>query len=456
MVICGLILVAMAVRLSHLITEDQHLVDLIVVTEQCEKLLVDMETSERGYKVTGDPQFLQLYQTAAPLLDAHLADMSRLAKYDGDYQEVEDIQAGIADWRKSATEWIAEGKYDASPRMIEEFTVGKAKMDAIRAKMEEFLGDERKHLSTGRSELGIAQNSLLYAGFAGLLGIMVFTGWHVWRQIEFLAQRFEKAVLEVTDQKERFQVTLASIGDAVIVTDINGKTTFMNAEAERMTGWPWPEAKGKPLRNIFRIVNEETRRTVDDPVEKVFKEKRVVGLANHTLLLSKNGAEWPIEDSAAPVYDLEGKTSGVVLVFHDATELRRAQRVLKTHADDLEQKVLARTMELQRTISELEAFSYTVSHDLRAPLRAMQGYASALLQDYASRWGAEEKDLLTRIKNAAERLDVLIQDVLTYSKISKERCSIEPVDLDALVHTILTQYPTFQDSRMTFQVERPL
>lgn len=141
---------------------------------------------------------------------------------------------------------------------------------------------------------------------------------------------------------------------------------------------------------------------------------------------------------------------------HDATEVRLAARILKTHSEDLEQKVLIRTLELQNTINELEAFSYTVSHDLRAPLRAMQGYSHALLEDYAGNWGTEERSLLTRINKAAERLDVLIQDLLTYSKASKGTQAIVPVNLDRLVQDIITGYPTFQDEKLDFEIQHPL
>jgi PAS domain S-box-containing protein len=156
------------------------------------------------------------------------------------------------------------------------------------------------------------------------------------------------------------------------------------------------------------------------------------------------------------VRDISERKQTETRLSDDATEVRLASRILKTHADDLEQKVLIRTLELQSTINELEAFSYTVSHDLRAPLRAMQGYSHALLEDFADKWGEEERGLLTRINKAAERLDILIQDLLTYSKVSKRRQAIVPVNLDYLVQDILTQYPTFQDAKLSFEVVRPL
>jgi PAS domain S-box-containing protein len=156
------------------------------------------------------------------------------------------------------------------------------------------------------------------------------------------------------------------------------------------------------------------------------------------------------------IRDITKRKESQEQLSNDATEVRLAARILKTHAEELEQKVLVRTLELQSTISELEAFSYTVSHDLRAPLRAMQGYTHVLLEDFADKWGNEERDLLNRINKAAERLDILIQDLLTYSKVSKRRQAIVPVNLDRLVQDILTQYPTFQDAQLSIEVLRPL
>ena len=261
---------------------------------------------------------------------------------------------------------------------------------------------------------------------------------------------------EIAEQHEWFSVTLRSIGDAVIVTDRNGLIKFMNAEAERLSGWTEVEAEGRALRTVFRIISEESRNTVDDPVEKVFRENRVVGLANHTLLLSKDGREWPIEDSAAPVCNAKKDVLGVVLVFHDATESRRGHRALKAQAEELERKVLERTITLQRTVTDLESFSYTVSHDLRSPLRAMLGYSTALLEDFAEGMPEMAKDYLGRIKRAAERLDHLIQDLLTFSRISTESTMVQQVDLDRLVKEILLQYPDFHGDKAEIIVHGPL
>ncbi|MHB0936051.1 MAG: sensor histidine kinase [Armatimonadota bacterium] len=121
------------------------------------------------------------------------------------------------------------------------------------------------------------------------------------------------------------RITLTSIGDAVLTTDTAGRITFLNPVAEGLTGWRNEEAAGKPVAEVFRIINEQTRRPAEDVVARVLREKRVVGLANHTALLANDGREIPIEDSAAPIMDRAGRIVGTVLVFHDVTERRQAE-----------------------------------------------------------------------------------------------------------------------------------
>jgi len=125
-------------------------------------------------------------------------------------------------------------------------------------------------------------------------------------------------------QREELQVTLASIGDAVVVTDNSGVVTFLNPVAEALTGWQQQEAVGQPLETVFRIVNEATRQPIENPVSKVLQQGVTVGLANHTVLLAKDGREIPIDNSGAPIRSSEGAMAGVVLVFRDVTERRRA------------------------------------------------------------------------------------------------------------------------------------
>ncbi len=128
---------------------------------------------------------------------------------------------------------------------------------------------------------------------------------------------------------ERQSITLKAIGDGIITTDIQGKVELMNPVAEALTGWPQTEACGRPLDEVFHIINEETREPVPNPVTMVLKDGVVVGLANHTILIARNGIERPVADSAAPVHDTDGTITGVVLVFREQTKERQANRFIQ-------------------------------------------------------------------------------------------------------------------------------
>lgn len=128
--------------------------------------------------------------------------------------------------------------------------------------------------------------------------------------------------------QEEFKITLYSIGDGVIITDKEGKVTLMNKEAEDLTGWKESDAFNKKLHEIFKIINEYSRASQENPVDKVFREGSVVGMANHTLLISKSGLEIPIADSAAPIKDELGETIGVVLIFRNQTIERKREAEL--------------------------------------------------------------------------------------------------------------------------------
>jgi len=151
----------------------------------------------------------------------------------------------------------------------------------------------------------------------------------------------EKALQE---SEQRYATTLASIGDAVIATDIEGKVTFMNAVAEELTGWPLHEASMKPAKGVFNIINDPTRQKVEDPITKVLDKGAIVGLANHTVLIRRDGTEVPIDDSGAPIKDRNGNTTGIVLVFRNITERKRTEETIQESRR--QNKFLASVIEL--------------------------------------------------------------------------------------------------------------
>ncbi|MCC7492943.1 MAG: PAS domain-containing protein [Fimbriimonadaceae bacterium] len=143
------------------------------------------------------------------------------------------------------------------------------------------------------------------------------------------------------EQREWLRVTLESIGDAVLAADLQRRVTFLNPVAAELTGWSFEDALGQPIQEVFRAVSERTGEPAEDLVERVLAAGHVVGLANHTALLRRDGSRVPIEDSAAPIRDAAGRVSGVVLVFHDVTTQRRAELRRQQLLDGLRAVLLA-------------------------------------------------------------------------------------------------------------------
>jgi len=149
---------------------------------------------------------------------------------------------------------------------------------------------------------------------------------------------------ELVRRESQLRATLYGIGDAVIATDNSGRVTMLNPIAEKLTGWSETEAQGKPLEEIFRIVNEETRATVENPVARVVREGVVIGLASHTMLIARDGSEIPIADAGAPIWNADGTIAGVVLVFRDQSAERAAQRAVQA-AREFAESIIATVRE---------------------------------------------------------------------------------------------------------------
>lgn len=223
--------------------------------------------------------------------------------------------------------------------------------------------------------------------------------------------RRQAAERDLRVSEEWLKTTLLSIGDAVIATDEQGRLRFMNEVAERLSGWTVPEARGRLLREVFRIANETTGETIQDPVEEVRASGAIVGLASHTVLFSREGRRVPIADSAAPIRDPSGKMIGVVLVLRDVSEERRVEEERRLLLERAEQA----RREAERANKAKDEFLAILSHELRTPLSAILGW-TRLLQ--AGKVAPEKaaKAIAVIDRNARAQIK-LVDDILDVSRI---------------------------------------
>lgn len=249
------------------------------------------------------------------------------------------------------------------------------------------------------------------------------------RQIESMNQEIRRRMAverELERQQRWLQVTLSSISDAVIATDLNGRIVFMNPTASSFTGWAIVDAMGQTLENVFRIVNEDSRLPVANPVHRTLREGVITGLANHTLLIARDGSTLPIDDGAAPIRDETGRIQGVVLVFHEV----RSQR-------DLERSLREQTQRLTEENRRKDEYLAMLAHELRNPLAPI-GNTLAILQKMPE-LPPTVKETCQVAEQQLNHLRHLIDDLLDVSRLTRGKIEIrkQPVELMKIVSEAL-------------------
>ena len=289
--------------------------------------LLDAETGQRGFLLTGDERYLEPYIHAIHSAAREVPQLtSALAPLQGAGDEGTPLPLLVEHKLAELRETIALYRtYGLSAALAVVRTgEGQRTMDEVRHRAAHLRHTLSAAVQAARAQVDAqAQRThLVTTGGALLLfGCLLAAS----RTIHRALRRRERALTESHALGAFLETTLASIGDAVLTTDATGRVTFANATAESVLRWPAAEMIGKPLAEVFRILHEYTRAPVESPVTKVLREGTVVGLANHTMLVARDGTEIPIDDSGAPIRDPAGTIQGTVLVFRDITERRRAE-----------------------------------------------------------------------------------------------------------------------------------
>lgn len=295
-------------------------------------------------------------------------------------------------------------------------------MDQIRDVVGRLREEQEAELTKDIQESNVATRHRTDTFFAtGAVNVLVLL-WGFMRIRRALRERND-ALLERQQQSDLLSTTLASIGDCVMVTDPAGRITFMNQIAANVTGWEEKDVLGRPVKEVFKIVNEHTRQPVPDPVEKVIEHGVIVGLANHTLLIRKDGSEVPIDDSGAPIRTPDGKLEGVVLVFRDFSEHKTIERELRAAKDAAESASKAK-----------DQFLAMLSHELRTPLTPVL----ATLQLWEMRAASLPPLLQSDVKMLRHNVELearIIDDLLDLTRIARGVLSLSAEEID--VHEII-------------------
>src|SRR6266446_4361855 len=316
----------------------KHTYEVLRNLDETVARLVDAETGQRGYLLTGDEAYFEPYSAAIKNIDQTIGNLKSLTSDNANQQKRIQILEPLVEQKLAELQQTIDLRKNKGPTAANRVVLegsGRQAMDQIRAVVAEMTNEEEDllRLRTQKANESVKRTSrTILAGTVVSISLLVLCFGLLNRE---LSER--KRAQEALSKSEKwFSTTLSSIGDAVIAAGMNGAVTFLNPVAQSLTGWTLEEAQGKSMDLVFDIVNKESRRPVENPVKKVFREGKVVGLADHTLLLSKSGREFDIEDSAAPILTDTGEGFGVVLVFRDITDKKQTEEETKRQKELLQ------------------------------------------------------------------------------------------------------------------------
>src|SRR5271165_3350513 len=424
----GLLALVLALEIITL-TQSLHMVDhtdqVISNARQAMRYMTDMESSARGFELTGDQRFLAPFRNAEAQLPASIDALTKLTS-DSPLQQsrVRDIRRLDENWIQWAEREIAA---HADKRPTEdELLQGDALMEQIRNRQREILAEEDRllQLRTRRATNWSRVALFTAVGLSVMVAGLLFTLTR--RELRELSNSYEKHLRaeeersrQLSESRQRFQITLNSLGDAVIATDADGSVRYVNPVAQQLTGWTnYTQARGRPLREVARVIDERTREPLPDPVEAVRRSGQVIGMSNHTLLVSLSGREYPIEMNAAPILE-SGNLSGVVLVFRDVTQRRQTEQTLR--ASD--------------RLTQAGRMAATIAHEIRNPLDTVSNLLFLLRQ--RSYPDPETKQYLEMAGEELARITQITGQLLTFHR---EAQSPVQVDLVKVLESVLTLY----------------
>jgi PAS domain S-box-containing protein len=417
-----------------------HAEQVISNSRQLMRYMVDMETGVRGYHLTGDKSFLEPYAAAKARVPEQQKLLLQLtAESPGQQRRLKEIQDLDRRWIDYAEALLRQPV--GSSLSIQEFETGKELMDQIRVKQHEILAaeDQLRDLRYRRATILGNMADGTAVGLSLLVAFLLFTLTR--RELYALSSSYERHLRaeeekaeQLRESRESYQITLKSIGDAVVSTDAAGNVSFLNPVAQQLTGWDYDAAKGRPLREVLRIVDEKSRNEIDDPAQTVHRSPGAFGLSNSLLLIDRSHREYPIELNAAPMLNDRSQLAGVVIVFRDITERRRTEQTLRA----------------SERLAQAGRLSATIAHEIRNPLDTVSNLIYLLRHEQeASEASAQYLEMAS---DELARIAQITGQLLTFHREARTPVG---VDLADVVQSVLVLHAP-QIRRSHIKVEQRL
>jgi PAS domain S-box-containing protein len=402
----------------------------IELATRIELLLVDEESGLRGYQTTSDPRFLEPYNHAQPLMQKDINELQSMVTSTG-----ANLKAFIQEhevWHTSFAEpLIATTRAGGVTSDVDLNLTGKTSMDSMRGHLNAIIAiselKRTQRIADWHKQNRDVLTILLVLALAVGLAIGLFTQSRLesvstafLRSLELQRHRTE----ELFESEQNLRTTLASIGDGVITCTPTGRVEMMNPVAQELTGWLESQAQGLPLEEVFHIVNETTREPVETPVVKVQRLNRIVGIANHTVLIRRDGSEIAIDDSGAPIRDKDGKLIGIIMVFRDITMERRTRAALLAN----------------EKLAVAGRLAATIAHEIHNPLDSVANLLYLLQQNPDD---AEAKHFLDIAQSELARVTQISRAMLSLYRESKAPVPIHLKEmLDDLLLLVVGRFQT--------------
>ncbi|HSY12912.1 MAG TPA: CHASE3 domain-containing protein [Verrucomicrobiae bacterium] len=425
LVMLAITLAGEIVLLSATLRWVDHSDQVISTARQVQRQIVEMDTGLRGYYLTGDQTFLDSYNDAKARVPDQFAYLQNLT---GDNTSQQERLAVLSQLYSGWMQWADQQVQSAhkTPPSAADLLSGQELMQAIRQKQRVFVAEE-EGLRRQRSARAKILNATVVGSAVGLsLLIAVLLFFITRRELLALSSTYERHLQAEAEQREQlkesrkwFQIALKSLGEGVVATDREGLVSFINPVAQKLTGWEYHEATGRHFREVVHLLDERTRLDIEDPTEGIRKAQQVVSYSASLVLTSRDGKEYPLELTGAPILGDSNNVVGLVFVFRDTTQRRQTEQTLRTS----ERLTLAGRL------------SATIAHEIRNPLDTVTNLVYLLQHEEKS-----NPDATQYLNMASEELTRIAQITSQLLTFHRESRSPVPVNLNEVLESVLVLF----------------